>query len=168
MDEDRLERLERRLAELEDERTIREMISRYAHFADLGYDDAWVGQWAEDGVYDLITVLRNGIGYAGRVVHEGRAELYEHMRDPVAAKAMEGRALHVQNLNLAIRVTGDDAVAESYSMTLMREGDATVLHSAGMIRWEFRRIDGAWRISVKKRRPIGDRDMFPDIAPAPA
>ena len=162
-----LETLERRLALLEDERAIREIIARYAHFADLGHDEAWVGQWTEDGVYDLITVLRAGIGYEGRIIHEGRAGLWEHALDPVAAKAMQGRALHMQDLNLVIRTDGDTAVAESYSMTLMREGDATILHSAGIIRWTLRRVDGHWRISEKKRRPIGDFDLFTDIAPAP-
>jgi hypothetical protein len=165
MDETKFEQLERRLAQLEDERTIREMICRYAHFADLGHDDAWIDQWTEDGVYDLITVRRGGIGYEGRVVHEGRAELYEHARDPAAAKAMEGRALHAQDINLVVRVDGDEAVAESYSMTLLRSGDDTVVHSAGMIRWIFCRIDGRWRIRKKTRRPVGYRDLFTNIVP---
>ncbi len=167
MAESELEQLNRRVTALEDERAIRELISRYGHYADLGYEDAWVGQWTEDGVYDLVSVLRAGAGYEGRIVFDGRAELYRHIRDPAAHKAMEGRSLHVQDMNLVVRVNGDHAVAESYSMTLLREGNDMVLRSAGMIGWTLHRVDGHWRIREKKRRPAGDPEVFSNIAPVP-
>jgi hypothetical protein len=167
MSESELDQLKRRVTQLEDERAIRELISRYGHYADLGHEDAWVGQWTEDGVYDLVSVLRAGAGYDGLVRFEGHAELYRQIRDPAAHKAMEGRSLHVQDMDLVIRIDGDEAVAESYSMTLLRDGNDMVLRSAGMIRWTFRRIDGRWLIREKKRRPAGDRDLFPDILPPP-
>jgi len=168
MSADELEQLRRRVAQLEDERAIRELISRYGHFADLGYEDAWVGQWTEDGVYDLLSVRRDGAGYEGTILFEGRDALYRHIRDPAAHKAMEGRSLHVQDINLVARIDGDDAVAESYSMTLLREGNAMVLRSAGMIRWTLRRVDGHWRILRKTRRPAGDPEVFAGIAPEAA
>jgi hypothetical protein len=161
------EQLARRVERLEAEREIRELISRYGHYADLGHEDAWVDQWTEDGVYDLISVVRAGAGYEGRTRWEGRAELHRLIRDPAAHKALEGRSLHIQDMNLVIRTDGDEAIAESYSMTLLREGDDIVLRSAGMIRWALRRVDGSWRIREKKRRPAGDPDLFADIVPAP-
>jgi 3-phenylpropionate/cinnamic acid dioxygenase small subunit len=169
MSESELDELKRRVAQLEDERRIRDLIGRYAHFADLGHEEAWAGQFTEDGVYDLVSVVRAGVGYAGPVRFEGREALLRLIRDPAAHKAMEGRSLHIQDMNLVVRVTGDDAVAESYTMTLLREGDETVLRSAGMVRWTLRRTGGNWRITEKRRRPAGDRDLYPDIAPpAPA
>jgi hypothetical protein len=165
MDESEFRLLQQRVGELEDERAIRALIGRYGHFADLGHEDAWVGQWTEDGVYDLVSVVRAGAGYEGRVRFEGHAELYRQIRDPAAHKAMEGRSLHVQDMNLVVRVAGDAATAESYSMTLLREGNDMVLRSAGMIRWTLQRIDGHWRIREKRRRPAGDRELFPDIVP---
>jgi hypothetical protein len=152
---------------LEDERAIRELISRYGHYADLGYEDAWVEQWTDDGVYDLVTIIRKGAGYEGNMRFEGREQLYEHIRDPIAHKAFEGRSLHLQDMNLAIRVDADDAQAESYSMTLLREGDETVVRSAGMIRWTLRRVAGRWHIVEKRRRPPGDKDLFAGIDTTP-
>jgi hypothetical protein len=162
-----LDYIKARLLALEDERAIRELIGRYGHYADLGYEDAWVDQWADDGVYDLVTVMRNGAGYDGNVLFKGREQLYEHMRDPAAHKAFEGRCLHVQDMNLTINVTGDTATAESYSMTLLREGDDTVVRSAGMIRWTLRRTGDRWLIVEKRRRPPGDMELFAGIEKTP-
>ena len=98
---------------------------------------------------------------------EGREQLYEHIRDPIAHKALEGRSLHIQDMNLAIHVAGDAATAESYSMTLLREGDDTVVRSAGMIRWTLRRTGDRWLIVEKRRRPPGDTDLFAGIEKTP-
>jgi hypothetical protein len=80
---------------------------------------------------------------------------------------MAGSALHIQDMNLTVRVDGDTAQAESYSMTLLREGDETVVRSAGMIRWSFRRVGGRWYIAEKYRRPPGDQDLYAGIETTP-
>jgi hypothetical protein len=162
-----LDEIKTRLRELEDERAIRDLIGRYGHYADLGHEDAWVDQWTDDGVYDLVTIVRKGAGYEGNIRFEGREQLYEHIRDPAAHKALEGRSLHIQDMNLVVRVMGEQAIAESYSMTLLREGDETVVRSAGMIRWTLRRTDKRWRIVEKRRRPPGDADLFAGIENSP-
>lgn len=164
MSADDLKDIKNRLAQLEDERDIRALIARYGHYADLGHEDAWVDQFTEDGVYDIVTVMRKGAGYAGNVRFEGRKELYEHIRDPAAHKQFEGRSLHLQDINAVINVNGDDAVAESYSMTILEEADQTIVRSAGMNRWTLKRVDGRWKIAEKRRRPPGDADVFKGIA----
>ena len=163
-----LENLRSRLQALEDERAIHDVISRYAHYADLGYEQAWVEQFTEDGAYDLITVVRKGAGYAGHMRFTGHAELYEHIRDPTSHKQLEGRSLHIQDMNLSVTVTGDTARAESYSMTLLREDNETVLRSAGMIRWTLRRVENRWLIVEKRRRMPGDPDLYHGIETRPA
>ena len=155
--------LTRRLQRLEDERDVREVMARYGHFADLGYEDAYVNLFTEDGVYDIVTVMRKGAGYSGNIRFEGRAQLYEEIRDPRAHKQFEGRCLHFQDINAAVTINGDEAVADAYSMTVLKEGDDTVIRTAGMNRWKFRRINGQWKITEKRRRPPGDKDLFPDI-----
>jgi hypothetical protein len=45
----------------------------------------------------------------------------------------------------------DTAVAERYSTSWMGEGDATILHRAGMIRWTLRRVDRHRRINGSPR-----------------
>jgi hypothetical protein len=167
MSEEELNEIKTRLRALEDERAIHQLISRYGHYIDLGYEDSWVGQFTDDGAHDLVTIVRNGVGYIGNKRFQGHAELYENIRDPAAHKAMEGRSLHVQDMNLMVSVDGDRAQAESYSMTLLREGDETVVRSAGMIRWTLRRISGRWYIAEKRRRPPGDPDLYAGIQATP-
>ena len=157
-----------RVGELEDEREIRYLVGRYGHYADLGYEDAWVDQWTGDGVYDLETVKRDGAGYDGPARFEGRDALYALIRDPAAHKRLEGRSLHVQDINLVVRIEGDTAFAHGYSMTLMREGDEVRLRGAGLVRWSFRREGGRWRIAGKTRRGIGDGSAFADTPATPA
>ena len=159
--------LKARLQRLEDERDIREVIARYGHFADLGFEDAYVDLFTEDGVYDIVTVMRKGAGYPGNIRFEGRAQLYDHIRDPRAHKQFEGRSLHFQDINATVTVNGDDAIADAYSMTVLKEGDETVVRTAGMNRWTFRRVEGRWKIVEKRRRPPGDVDLFKDIDKAP-
>lgn len=166
--EDDLSALRRRVEQLEDEREIRYLIGRYGHYADLGYEDAWADQWAEDGIYDLVTVKRDGAGYASAIRFEGKDQLYVMIRDPNAHKLFEGRSMHLQDFNLVVRIDGDEAVAHSYSMTMLREGDAVAIRSAGMVRWRFKRIEGRWRIAEKNRRIMGDGSAFTDTPGVPA
>lgn len=162
MSSDEIEDLRRRVAQLEDEREIRYLLGRYGHYCDLGHEDAWIDQWAEDAVYDLVTVKRGGAGYDGAMRFAGREQLYALIRDPAAHKLLEGRSMHLQDVNLVIRIEGDDAVAHGYSMTMLRDGEAIRIRSAGMVRWTFRRIGGRWRIAEKNRRMVGDGSAFVD------
>lgn len=159
---DDIEDLRRRVVQLEDEREIRYLIGRYGHYVDLGHEDAWADQWTEDGVYDLVTVKRNGAGYDGGMRFEGKDQLYAMVRDPTAHKLFEGRSLHIQDINLVIRIDGDSAVAHGYSITMLRDGDDVGIRTAGMVRWTFRKIAGRWRISLKHRRKVGDGSGFTD------
>lgn len=168
MVDDRVDALERRITRLEDEREIRYLIGRYGHYADLGFEDAWADQWTDDGVYDIVTVQRDGAGYDGAVRFAGKRELYVMLRDPNAHKLFEGRSLHLQDLNLVIQVNGDEAVAHSYSITMLRDGDSVAIRTAGMVRWQFKRTDGRWLISNKDRRNVGDGTAFADIVDIPA
>ncbi len=157
-----IESLTRRITALEDEREIRYLIGRYGHYVDLGHEDAWVDQWTEDGVYDLVTVKRNGAGYDGNMRFEGKEQLYEMVRDPTAHKLFEGRSLHIQDINLVVHIEGDHATAHGYSITMLRDGDEVAIRTAGMVRWTFRKVAGQWRIEEKHRRKIGDGSGFLD------
>ena len=163
MSDDELRDLRRRVEQLEDEREIRYLIGRYGHYCDLGYHDEWIGQWAPEGVYDLVTVKRGGAGYDGAVRFEGHEALYSMLRDPDAHQKFEGRSLHLQDFNLVIRIDGDDAFAHGYSMTALREDKGIAIRSAGMVRWTLKRIDGRWHFTEKKRRNVGDGSAFTDV-----
>jgi hypothetical protein len=164
MSSDELKDLRRRVEQLEDERELRYMIGRYGHYCDLGYHDEWISLWTPDGVYDLVTVKRDGAGYDGGMRFEGHEALYGMLRDPTSHQLFEGRSLHIQDINLVIRIDGDEAFAHGYSITMLREGEAVNIRTAGMVRWAFKRIDGKWYFTEKKRRKVGDGSAFADVA----
>lgn len=148
--EDRLDALERRLRELEDREEIREVIARYGFTADLGHDEEYVAQYTEDGEYDT-----------GKGHHRGHHELYEFIHSPEGGhkKYVEGRGSQHTSHNLYIRIDGDTAWAECYSVVFVRTGpenDAFGVHTAAYNHWDFRRVDGRWRIRRRRRTPIGD------------
>ncbi len=163
MSSDELTELRRRVEQLEDEREIRYMIGRYGHYCDLGYHDEWIGLWTPDAVYDLVTVKRDGAGYDGGMRFEGHEQLYGMLRDPTGHQVFEGRCLHIQDLNLVVRIDGDAALAHGYSITMLRDGDAVSIRTAGMVRWTLKRIDGRWYFTEKRRRKVGDGSAFVDV-----
>jgi len=165
MARDDIEDLRRRMAQLEDEREIRYLLGRYGHYVDLGYQDAWVDQWSDHGAYDLVTVKRDGVGYDGAMRFEGKDQLRSLVQDPAARKLAEGGSLHIQDVNLVVRIDGDDACGHSYSITMVRNGKGVQIYSAAMVRWRFQRIEGRWRIAEKIQREVGDGSAFTD-APA--
>ena len=153
--EQRIAELERRLQEIEDREAIREVIARYGFTADLGYDDEYVAQYTEDGEYDI----------GGGRVHRGHEELYEFIHNPLGGhkRYVEGRGSQHTSHNLIIRVDGDTAWAECYSVVFVRTGPHTFdIHTAAYNHWDFRRIDGRWRIRRRRRVPIGDAVQLPD------
>lgn len=156
--EDRLAALETRLRELEDDRQIRELLSRYGYFADMGMDEAYLNLYTDDGAIEVGSVMRDGKGYNGVVRFEGRDQLRKFITDPAAHKAIQGRCMHVQGNNVRTHIKGDEATAESYSIVLYREGDETYIRSSGFNRWILRRERGAWKIKERVRKAIGGED----------
>jgi SnoaL-like domain len=60
MSDDRLDRLERRLTALEDERDIARLIASYGPLVDSGEAERVAALWAVDGVYDVEDWLMTG------------------------------------------------------------------------------------------------------------
>src|SRR5271156_1355869 len=103
--ESRLASLEAKLQELEDDRKIRELLSRYGFNADLGRSAEWVGLWTDDGAFEVAiprawdagigdqeTIDRQDAASTGKdqvVRHEGREALDRFIRDPESHKAIE-------------------------------------------------------------------------------
>jgi hypothetical protein len=144
--EARLDSIESRLRYLEDQEEIRECLARYGYAADLGRSRAWVDLWTSDGIYDLDDGLR-----------QGRDELTELIAAPDGFhKSIENRCLHTV-ANLFIRIDADSAWAEGYSVVIVRETepDRHVMLSCGYNHWDFRRIEGQWRLHRRYRRAIG-------------
>lgn len=169
--EQRLAALEAKLTELEDDREIRQLLSRYGFNADLGRSEEWVDLWTDDGAFEVAiprawdagigdqeTIDRQEAASEGEdqvVRHAGREALHTFIHDPDSHKAIEGRSLHIMDNNLVTQVEGDRATAESYNVTLVRRGSQMTLFNASINRWTLAKVDGAWRIEECVRRRPG-------------
>jgi SnoaL-like domain len=151
---DAIRSLEERVARLEDEAAIRDLLSRYGWYADVGEHEKWVQLFAPDGAVHLL-----GGEPAGTFVDdrrwEGREALRGYISDPRMHVRIDGRCLHLAGINLRVRLDGDRAVATSGSLVVVQEEEGLVLYGGGMTRWELRRIDGEWTIAERRRVALG-------------
>ncbi|MGW4824041.1 nuclear transport factor 2 family protein [Streptomyces sp. NPDC004227] len=156
--EDRLAVLEARLRELEDDREIRELLARYGYYADAPLDEEYFGLFTEDCVMDVSS--GRGEDPYEIVRWEGLAQMRRFLSERTAQhdNGFYGRSFHVQGNNLAVKVTGDDAVANGYSFIFHQDGPTLKLLSASLNEWAFRREDGRWKIQMRKRRMAGAPD----------
>ena len=145
---------EARLLALEDDKAIREVIADYAFFADSGQHDEWVENFTDDGVVELLGGEATGT-YPEAVRWSGPEELKQFIDDPRVHMTIEGRCMHLTTGNLRTRVTGDEAVAETYYVVLVREGDRIVVTNGGFTRLRLHRVEGRWRIRHRLRHQIG-------------
>lgn len=169
--ESRLATLEAKLQELEDDREIRELLSRYGFNADLGRSEEWVGLWTENGAFEVAiprawdagigdqeTIDRTEAESSGEdqvIRSDGHEALRRFILDPDSHKAIEGRSLHIMDGNLVTSIAGDVATAESYNITLVRRGAQMTLLNGSINRWTLARVDGVWRIEECVRRRPG-------------
>ena len=154
----RLAELEGRLRELEDEREIRELLTRYGYYADAALDDEYYALFTDDCVMDVSS------GYEADPYKVLRWEGQDAMREFMSVRTaghgpgFVGRSLHMQGNNLAVAVHGDTAVANGYSFILHQYGSQIKLQSASINEWHLRRVDGRWMIVERKRRMVGSPD----------
>jgi len=166
--ETRLAALEQRVQELEDERDIRELLSRYGFNADACRDEAYVDLYTDDGVMNLVVGEQDAYGVEPRI-WRGKDELREFIQDPEAhhKPGFYGRAMHVQGNNVVCHIHGEEATVNSYSLVLHREGDQVALLSAGNNQWQLRKVDGAWLIEERRRRHLGGDGYIQNLDASP-
>jgi hypothetical protein len=167
----RIENLEKRLRECEDEREIRELLSRYGYNADGCRDDAYVALWTDDARYDLTLTMSDGIEN-GETTHSwsGKQGMRELISDPNGHQrpGFYGHSMHVSSENLVIHVDGDTAVANSYSLLYKEEGGVIHLISAGANQWSLRRVAGTWLIHERSRSQTGTPQFVDRLSATPA
>ena len=135
--------LEARVAALEDELALRQLLARFAFLEDTGRDAEWVALWTEDGVYDL-----DGTQVVGHAALRALMPEYRHW-------------MHTHSATLEVRVEGDTAVALGYTVLHQERDGAIAPISAASNRWTFRRVEGRWLVAGRVRRQIGT-DGFDD------
>ena len=140
----RLEAVEKRLQIVEDQEKIRECLARYGFNADLGRSEDWVNTWTEKGVYDLGPNSR----------HTGPDELMYNIIQGKGHKSIENHSQHTV-CNLFIRVNGDTAWAEGYSVVFTLQGTEYKAWTNGYNHWEFEKRGDRWFMTLRYRRAVG-------------
>jgi hypothetical protein len=163
--ESRIAKLEARVQELEDEREIRELLSRYGFNADCRRDDKYVDLYTDDGVVDL------GEGGAGRgrpFRWEGKEAIRQFIADPEGhhREDVYGRSMHLQGNNVVTHIQGDEALVNSYSIALTASPDLRML-TAGNNLWRLKKIDGKWLFQERRRRVLGSEDYIANVDDTP-
>ena len=152
--EAQLQALMERVESLEAEREIRELLAQYGHTADTCQDEAYVDLFTEDAEIDLSfdgTVKGDDFRYLGRdEIRRFISKPNEHHRP-----GFYGRSMHLMGPNLRVHVTGDTATAESYNMTFQKTDVGVTIVAAGNNFWRFRKEEGRWRITLRRRREMG-------------
>ena len=167
----RLEELEARLGEIEDERAVRDLINRYGYHADCQRDEEWVDLWTEDGVYDLLSTVNYPDG-STRVLEQswsGRDGLRELITDPLGhhRPGFYGHSMHTGGSSMVVHIDGDTAVANSYSFLYQEHDGAVELVSAANNQWTLRRTDGRWLLRERRRRQVGTQEFRDNLDATP-
>ena len=158
--DDRLARLECRLAELEDLTAIYQIMAAYGPLVDSGDAEATAALWTEDGIYDW----GGGTAKPGEGMKEGaagaahnRGEIEAMVRGAYHQAIIHGGAGHVIGMP-HVKLSGDTAVAVSYSQLCRRDGDNFRVWRVGANVWEFVRTAAGWRVTRRVNRVMTGED----------
>lgn len=75
--------------------------------------------------------------------------------------------MHIMGSALVAHINGDDAIANSYNMLLMRDGDQTCISTAGNNQWTLKRVNGKWLLKERRRRNIGGKGYQENVDATP-
>ena len=146
MDDDMLARLDdlsRRVARLEDERAVVDVLTRYGFAVDSDEADATAALYAEDCTVEL----------DGRIAMRSRADMAAMVRGP-GHQSLLPRCAH-QMGPFSVRVDGDHATATGYGRVYLSTDDGFRVWRVSAGRWELHRRDGGWEITRRWTRAIG-------------
>ena len=143
---------------LEDTLAIMHIVSGYGPAVDSGSAEDVAGIWTEDGVYDVDTGSMTG-----------RAEIEAMVRSRSHQGYIHGGCAHLVGPP-HILIDGDTAVATCHSQLVLRDTEQGVNRVARITanRWEFARVNGEWKVTVRTNRLLDGRDEAREILAAGA
>ena len=125
------------------EREILRALHEYAHAMDYGHEDAWVGVFTDDAVFDVVEVV------GGRRVHreEGRGDLARYVAG--YPKPPHFRKHLVVDPIIDVDADGEGAKVAAYWLLLQRHDDngQPVVVAFGHYDDRWVKRDGRWRIA---------------------
>ena len=140
--DDRLAVLERRIAMLEDQVAIYQLMAAYGPAADSGSTERAISLWAEGGIYDLHSRVMTG-----------RDEIAQELEGDWHQGLIAQGSGHIVSMPHVV-VDGDRAVATCHSRLYRREGDAYRVISCSANRWEFARSEAGWQVTRRTSRRL--------------
>ncbi len=139
---ERLERLERTVAQLRDQVEIGQLLAGYGPLVDAGDADAIAQMWAVDGGYD---------------VEEWSMRSRAEVRAMVASDAHQGLIAGGSAHFLGparIHVDGDTAVAVCESLLVVHRDGRFLVARASANHFELTRVDDLWQIAQRTTRTL--------------
>jgi len=149
--EARLEALEARLGQLEDEAAIAQLIASYGPLVDAGDSEGVADLWERDGVYDV-----------DELVMHGHDEIVAMVQSPNHQRWIAGGCAHLVG-PATITVTGDEAVAICHSLMIVNRDGQFVVRRATANHWRLHRTDSGWRATVRTNRVLDGRPESPAL-----
>ncbi len=158
---ERIEALDTRLSQLEDERDIQRLIASYGPCVDAGNADNAAALWAADGNYDV---------EGWRMVD--RAGVHEMVSSSSHQDLVASGCCHFLGPSV-VTVAGDTAIAVCESLVLLRDEAGYRVWRATANHFELGRIDGVWLIISRTSRvldgqPYAHALLSAGLAGAPA
>jgi ketosteroid isomerase-like protein len=145
-DNDRLDRLEARIEALEDEREIRDVLTRYGLAVDSGDTVATIALYAPDCAIDIDAA----------VFMNGKEEARFIVESPAHQEILPDCA-HVMG-PFAVTLNGTTAVATGYATVFVRTAGKPGVWRQSFGRWELEKRDGRWAIVRRVSRSVGRPD----------
>jgi hypothetical protein len=144
--EARLDELTRRVAALEDERAVVDLLTRYGFAVDSDEPEATASMYAAGCVVEVDgdDRIRSPEDMAAMVRGRGHQSLL-----PNCAHQMGP---------FSVRINGDRATATGYGRVYLRTGDGFGIWRVSAGRWELERHDGGWQVAHRSTRAIGSAE----------
>ncbi|WP_226531130.1 nuclear transport factor 2 family protein [Microbacterium paraoxydans] len=133
------EALEARLRALEDRSEIAELIARYGPAVDSGDAEAVAALWTPEGTYQFDDTVLDAEGIRALV------------SIPTHAEYLRRGCAHIVSAP-RIEIDGEEAVAVTHSVVMLRDGDRWIGERVSANRWELLRTPIGWRIRHRRNR----------------
>ncbi len=141
-----VERLARRVEQLEDTLAIQQLITTYGPAVDSGSAEAVGALWTADGVYDVDSGA-----------YRGRAEIEAMVRSDAHQGLIHRGCGHLLD-PLNIRVDGDTAVVTCHSQLVLKADKGFRVARVTANRWELVRRADRWAVTLRVARVLDGGD----------
>ena len=141
--EARVDELARRVAALEDEREVVDLLTRYGFAVDSNDPSATASLYAEGCIVEI-----DG---------DDRIRSSEAMADMVRGRGHQSLLPNCSHQMgpFSVRIDGDRATATGYGTVYLHDDDGFRIWRVSAGRWELERRDGRWEVARRWTRAIG-------------